>query len=702
MTFPLFSGQGAGSPVQVLVGRGSASFNLARYIDWESSGGVRIEETGYSADDTAQISVKDISRVIDEITPEGHVLITQDGVARFRGYIRDWEPSPMTLSTEMSINCVGVSSLLDKCIIPPAGGDAYVRRKKESDKARILWLLKTFGQPFLKDVGNDFSHIQVLETEMERQNFSELTLRQAIEQVLAAASESANYYIDRAGRLHTFDDNHEEVLTAPYEVNLSHTLAAGECPAGGFRVNYDTEELINDYYVRGADASGSGRFSDAASIALYGRRSAFIDGPDSDTPRKAERLGKAALRDTKAPLESIRFVVSDQYVVNGTNTWLPGQFVRITSPANGFVRYRRRILRVATTYIAPTGLRKMEIEAGAIKRPRNFGGYSGKPKGMNPARPVPSVSYAGPGGVDVDDSGCCTSPGTDGDNIDEFTQWITSPPMEEGDTVAVSWGIYIVQKGQYGYKRSGVMDAASYDGPGDQWGPEVLGPNPGLIATINPIQSIAGTQNYTHPYTPDSWGCPIWGSWSGWRHREKWWKASMGVRPDDLLAGLQVTLTIGPPDTHARWPQGNPVPKAVYVVVKASTPTDWKQGSRIATIAVDATSDVLIPASLLPAEGGELWVGVQPAWEADYLFTAAGTLSLMGAACVSDVMWPEWSGEFQSGKLGAAMDASATWFTYPSGSSSIGETDVPEDASWGGPYSWQEGARTGSPEVTGP
>ena len=409
----LFSGQGAGTPVQVLVGRGAPTFNLNKNIDL-SGGGLRVEETGNSADDTCSFEVVDFLRVINEIHPEAHLLVKEGPKVKFRGFIRTFEPTAEAIHNRVTVNAVGISSILDKCIIPPAGGGAYVRRKAESDRARILWLLKTFGQPFLVHASNDFSKVQVLEPAMEKQDFSNLTLRQAIEQVLAVASESANYYVDQTGRLHTFDEDHEEGLVAPYDINQVHTLADSEAPAANFRVIWDTAELINYYYVRGKNKAGSGAFSNAASIDRYGRRQAFLDGPDSDTRRKARRLGKAALRDTKDPLPRISFTVSDQYATNEGLDWSPGQKVTMTSPSTGWLKNIDRILRVTTTYQSSSGIKRVDIEVGALRRLFGFGGYPGAPYGYNPTRPVPEITVYPP---EIDD----------GDPV------LTPPPKVEGE-----------------------------------------------------------------------------------------------------------------------------------------------------------------------------------------------------------------------------------------------------------------------------
>lgn len=387
MTVPLF-GQGSGTPVQVLVGPKAAARNISRFVDLENAP-LTVEDTGNQADDTCSFEVLDVRRVITHIQPEARVIVKQGQKSLFRGFIRTFTPVPFTNQNRVSVQCVGLSSLIDKCIIPP--GSAYARAKDESDRARILWLLTTFGQPFLDLASNDFTKVQVLESLMEDQKFGSLTLRQAIEQVLGASSESANYYFDTAGRLHTFDDDHPESDEAPYEVITTQTPGATQVAPTNLQVTWDTTELVNYYIVRGKNRAGSGQFSNEESIDLYGRRQAFIDGPNSDTARKARRLGRAALHDTKDPMRRGSFTVDHEYTARNGQLWEPGQQVYVTAPGLGWLHHGERIIRVTTKYIDPVGSREVDVEFGAMRR--TFASGTGidqrEPVGYNPSVTIP-------------------------------------------------------------------------------------------------------------------------------------------------------------------------------------------------------------------------------------------------------------------------------------------------------------------------
>lgn len=369
-----------GWPVTILVGQANAgaSRSITRYVDL---GTVRIEESGNNESATCSFDfIQEATSVPsnystqfdDWAVPEGTVLFRHGSDEVFQGFIRQLNPVPEGISRRVSVTAYDIGTILDKIIV--AGTDA--RPAGESDKARIQYLLAAYGQPLENVIGNqDFSQVQVLEADMPKQKFVNQTLRQAIEQVLGAASPTANYYIDPVGRLHTFDNDNPEGLVAPYEVVTKATgLASDECVVSDLSIEWDTSQLINHYKVRGKNASASIVISNSDSVARYGRRSAVIDAPDADTTDKATRVGLAALADTKNPLVRGSFTVEGAYVTRSGSRWRPGQKVFVTSAFHGLLRQPYRIVRVTTTYVSGVGDRQVSIEFGALKRRFNPGG----------------------------------------------------------------------------------------------------------------------------------------------------------------------------------------------------------------------------------------------------------------------------------------------------------------------------------------
>lgn len=375
MSFPT---GGTSQPVTILVGPGgnspSPSFNATRYVDVES---VRIEESGSRETATFECDVLDegLAFLNAVIGPEGKILVSINGQQMFRGYVRQPRARWSGIARHMTLTAYDIGTLLDKLVIYPR----HKRIADERDKARIQWLLTTYGQPFLNDgagSGAGFSKIQVLASSaLPDQWFQNMTLRQAIEQVLGAASNSSNYYVDNLGRLHTFDDDFPEADTAPYEINVAVSPGSGEVAPDDLEIEWDTSNLVNFWVVRGKNAVSV--YSDNDSIQTYGLRQSYIDAPDADTETKRARVGRAALRDTKNPVARGSFSVMGARAYNGTSRWNAGQKVTVTSAAHGITDQVYRITRNTISLVNGLGDIQNEIEFGGNRRPFRISSGSG-------------------------------------------------------------------------------------------------------------------------------------------------------------------------------------------------------------------------------------------------------------------------------------------------------------------------------------
>lgn len=346
--------------------------NISANVGYLDEFPFRVSESGGTEPATAEIVVLDKTNILSQITGEAYVRVQRSGVDLFRGFIRSWRPRISTVGRIISVSATDVSSLLDSTIVV-----SNLRVAGESDSDRIKYFLATYaGQSLLSgSIGSsDVSKIQMLNNSMRKQKFRYLTLRQAIERILGAASASSNYYIDSAGRLHTFDSDNPENEAAPYNINVTTSPAATEAAPENLTVDFDTQSLVNFYYVRGATSAGSGPFSDATSISLFGRRSAFIDGPDSRTGSDALALGNAALRDTAYPIARGSFTLHAPYDARNGNSWRAGQTFTVTSPQHGLSAKGFRVLKVTTEFIDGSGRRKVEIEFGGLRLRLRSGG----------------------------------------------------------------------------------------------------------------------------------------------------------------------------------------------------------------------------------------------------------------------------------------------------------------------------------------
>ena len=338
-----------------------AGLHMTPYLDVHS---LRVEETGTQEQVTASFTLVDKSNAL-ALPDEAFVHIAHGAETIFKGFTRSRRPRIVAIGKIVEITCADIGSLLDTCLVV-----SQPRTATETDKARLLWLLSTYGSQSLFNNGygsTDPQYIQVLKGSMPNQRFKNMTLRQAIEAVLGLASESSNYFVDAAGRLHTFDNSNPESNTAPYSVNVTPTLGATEIAPEDLTIDFDTSNLINDYQVRAKVRAADVRVADQYSMNRYGRRAAYIDAPDANTSAKATAVGNAALRDTADPIPRGSFSVQDDYVTRAGIRWIAGQKVTITSPMHDMTAIQQRIVRVSTEYLSGAGKRRQRIEFGGLR-----------------------------------------------------------------------------------------------------------------------------------------------------------------------------------------------------------------------------------------------------------------------------------------------------------------------------------------------
>lgn len=347
---PLLAVQESGYVLNVWAG----SSLLSRYIPLES---IRESISGNQEVGTFEFDAVDTAVSIGAISGERYVRVEDAGGTRFKGFIRSWSPKVMGASRYWSVTAFGIESLLDSIVVLQ-----NTRYAGESDKTRLQYLLATYGsQGLYNDAfgSTDTSKIQTLNASMPKQKFKYQTLRQAIESVLGAASDTSNYYIDHAGRLHTFDATHPEADTAPYVIRVG-TPGGGEVAPEELTLERDSTELRNDYYVRAKYRAYDTRVISQNSMDLYGRRTAVVDAPDADTLAKATAVGRAALRDTAYPKVRGSFYVSTPYDTG----WKVGQWITFYSSVHNLSGDQSRVIGLICEYQAGTGWRRQEVRFG--------------------------------------------------------------------------------------------------------------------------------------------------------------------------------------------------------------------------------------------------------------------------------------------------------------------------------------------------
>lgn len=257
-----------------------------------------------------------------------------------------------------------VTAFLDLTLVPADyrrnSTTAYDTVGSESDQQRIMYLLAIYGAQLPSRAADQIALIAAFDSLLP-QRYQGLTLRQAAEAVLAQASVNATYYVDGPGRLHTLEGLAGDLGAAPYAIRIG-TPGLGEIAPEDLEIEWDSSNLVNAYYVKGATDAGSGWVVDAASVQKFGRHEDYIDAPDADTSAKRDAIGSAALADTSNPVPRGSFTAKSPY-----DGWAAGQTLTINSAPqhdiNAPVTYR--IVTVETTFLSGAGDREYAVSFGA-------------------------------------------------------------------------------------------------------------------------------------------------------------------------------------------------------------------------------------------------------------------------------------------------------------------------------------------------
>jgi hypothetical protein len=334
---------GTSAPLVVLIGPPNAapSKNITSKIPRDS---IRIEETGVHESAHMDFQLIDLGLAYTAIRGRWNILATYQGKTLFRGIIENPRTEIRAIYPEINLSARDIGSVLDDCIVKVYGknGGPIERKSGENDKARIAWLFDLMGPtgPLAIDAA---SKVQKLDNSLPKQRFPpRLTLRQALERILGAVDdESANYYVDAAGRLHTYDDDHPESgIDAPWDIKIAHTLSGTQIGAAEFSFEWDMDSYASGYFAQAPTKALSRFYTDAHpdldmsaphAEGLFGKRHRYIDCPDADTSAKVRRVVRKALRDTRNPVPRGRFVVDGPRCWNGSTRFQSGQLLYVTS-----------------------------------------------------------------------------------------------------------------------------------------------------------------------------------------------------------------------------------------------------------------------------------------------------------------------------------------------------------------------------------
>lgn len=315
---------------------------------------LRPQDSGAHEAASVELDVIDIELAFD-LLPEDEIIVStveDDAVPLFGGFVRNLKTTILAIGRVFHLIAYDYSTLLDRINVVqddrPAG---------ESDHDRLVYFITTYAAGLLDpdDVG-----IATLNASMPAQKFRLLSLRQAIEQILATALDTADYRITTSRKLDTWDSG-PGLDTAPFNVVVGEP-GDGEMAPEDLTIVGDTTNLFNAYWVRGATPAGSGWFTDPVSIAQWGRREKYIDAPDSDLSWKAFNVGMAALADTSQPLYRGTFTATSPF-----DGWRSNQRFLLTSPQHDLVAAPFDTVRVTPRFLSGEADQAYDIEFGSPK-----------------------------------------------------------------------------------------------------------------------------------------------------------------------------------------------------------------------------------------------------------------------------------------------------------------------------------------------
>lgn len=183
------------------------------------------------------------------------------------------------------------------------------------------------------------------------------------------------------------------------------------------------------------------------------------------------------------------------------------------------------------------------------------------------------------------------------------------------------------------------------------------------------VSSYIGSGHYAYTGRPADSTCTGWdNAIRGWTVEEVWYHYTVPAHPANM-AGIQIGLKAG-------YGAG----RFGAVRVASARPIDRRGGSLVSTFETGTTGYIKIhvPGAYVPAEGGEIWVGITTEWDAEY-----------GAECCG-WKFPYESGCSNSGRFSLQDDGLWKWLTYSSGGASDWGT-MPLEETTG---AWWEGGNT--------
>lgn len=562
--------------------------------------------------------------------PEDHIIITFGGTRIFAGHLKavTEDQSDETGPRIWTLSAQDYTAKLDDAIIR-----RRTTRKKERVNRRVRWIMSYMRSNIWSVDSLDLSGMPNLNPVVEAYDYYGNTVREALDQV--AEEVRLNFYIDFENVFHIFRN---EVFDSPFDLKNTGFDLSASFPFRVWSHTRDSSELGNAILVEPEQRKDSRWTRDAASVAAYGRQERFISDQNLGGPIAASNVGERALAGVKDPQREATLECWEPGI-------LPGMRVDVTEGLWDHVDERFWVRRVEINAVDPH-------DAAGEAYLRSLITIADR---LNPT---------------LRRSGGSSSPGTTVDTgehpLADFPDEVSPPSVSDGSAIGS-----LTAAGQ-------VRASRIFDGGADTYTEIPFGWHPGLQDEIYMGYGLW----HGHTNRPSFTSCSgLDYSNTGYQTREQWFTLVMPPHPADV-AGIKVSVGIGSSKGYSD--------AGINVIVRDAQPTAIKQGQVVGTVPVGATTDVVIPASLLPAEGEKLWVGLVPAW------TATGYADTFAYYC--GFPSPNGSQSYQmdsagtpwQGYTGEAVwtSVTSTWQVYDSSApAALGTTtahDDEDDVPWEG------------------
>lgn len=498
----------------------------------------------------------------------------------------------------------------------------FRKRRKEKAKRRIRWILKYMTRRVWSLASIDLS--EVPDEYVEAYDYYGNSVDEALSHV--ADEVRGHFYIDLDNVFRFFRD---DAVTAPFGLDNEAPNYTTTFPFREAKDSDDFTELANAVLVEPERRRDSAWISDTGSIAAYGRVERFVSDENLHRRKSVVNVGARAVNETKNPSTSATVVVHEPGLWAGMNVSF--------REAIWDVDETRYISSITITALDPhddQGKAYLKTEVTLDDRRKRKGNHNRSTNKNTRRRPGQHAN--------VDDY-----------IMDRFTRTVAPPTWEAGSSVG-SFATYEATKGA----------ATNWDDV----------PFDIHSAALHVAASYVGSGYLGH--TTEDCGCPgLDNCFKGWKDIERWYWLTVPSHPTDM-AGITVEVSTPALD-------GVAATHGARVVVLSSEPTDTWQGSVVGVVG-SSGGTVFIPGSMIPAAGGELHVGLQANWHANYGNVVCGWV------------WPFTTGDENSGRYRASI-STPVWQVYTGGDQDFGSMEAVANAPWDGANDWIVAGTEGSP-----